>query len=173
MSCLVIVPRYSKMHINNHKNIQVYHRKSRGFLHMKIPIDLSPKALKFIESRRKDLSIQQYINKVMENLFDETAFSSVTLDDNNVVEVIENSISYDRDIAQFQERHQMSAMAEPYGDYTFNNISQNVYDYLREVYKDRIPVDIFRKKCLERGMTAEDVNSAIRKYKDKLVKPEK
>ncbi len=140
---------------------------------MKIPIDLSPKALKFIESRRKDLSIQQYINKVMENLFDETAMSSVTVDGYDVVEVIENSTSYDSGISQFQKKHEMSGITEPYGDHSFDNIPQKVYDYLSEVYGAKVPADIFRKKCLERGMTAEDVNSAIRYYKDKLVRPGK
>ena len=65
---------------------------------MKISIDLSPKALKFIESRRKDLSIQQYINKVMENLFEESALFSVTVDGYDVVEVVENGTSYDHEI---------------------------------------------------------------------------
>ena len=137
---------------------------------MKISIDLSPKALKFIESRRKDLSIQQYINKVMENLFDETAISSVTVDGYDVVEVIENNKSYDHEIFQFQEDHEKVLAAGLYGDNPLDHIAQNVYDYLSEVYKDKVPAEIFRKKCVERGMTAEDVDRAIQKYKDKLVK---
>ncbi len=137
---------------------------------MKIPIDLSPKALKFIESRRKDLSIQQYINKVMENLFDETAISSVSVDGYDIVEVIENNTSYDSEISHFQEKHEMSGIAGQYDDYSLDNIPQKIYSYLSDVYGDKVPADIFRKKCLERGMTTEDVDSAIREYRNKLVK---
>ena len=75
--------------------------------------------------------------------------------------------------SEFQEKLEMSGIAEHYGDNPLDHIAQNVYDYLSEVYKNKVPVDIFRKKCLERGMTAEDVNRAILKYKDKLVKPAK
>lgn len=160
------------MHLIDRQNIRIDHRKSRGFLKMKISIDLSPKALKFIESRRKDLSIQQYINKIMENLFDETAISSVTVDGYDVVEVIENNKSYDHEIF-IQEDHEKILTAELHGDDSFERIAQNVYDYLSEVYRDKVLADIFRKKCLERGMTSVDVDRAILKYKDKLVKPAK
>lgn len=140
---------------------------------MKLTIDLSPKAIKFIESRRNDLSIQQYINKVMENLFDETAFSTVSVDGPDVFEVIENGTSYDSEFSRFQAKHEMSGIAGQYDDHSPDNIPQKVYSYLSEVYKNKVPVDIFHKKCLERGMTAEEVSIAIRQYKDKLVKPEK
>ena len=105
----------------------------------------------------------------MENLFDETAISSITVDGYDVVEVIENNKSYDHEIF-LQEDHEKILTAELHGDDSLERIAQNVYDYLSEVYGMKVPADIFRKKCLERGMTSEDVNHAILKYKDKFVK---
>jgi len=44
-----------------------------------------------------------------------------------------------------------------------------VHDYLSEVYSNRIPEHVFRKKCAERGLSEEEIDLAIRFYARDLV----
>ena len=133
---------------------------------MKLSLELSPKSFKFIETRKKDLTIEAYINLVMENLFDETALSTVAPEDYNILEIVEKRKS--------QRPHEYDNLIEAlenneYKEKVDVDLTGQVFDYLSAVYKNKIPRNVFIKKCVERGVNKEDISLALLKYEDKLI----
>jgi hypothetical protein len=89
-----------------------------------------------------DLTIEQYVNIVLERIYDDdTAFGHL------------NSYFILVDRAN-EERAEV--------------LSDMVYKYLSSIYGDKIPRDIFRQKCLEREIRPEEIVMAEMKYKQCL-----
>ncbi|MGA9141736.1 MAG: hypothetical protein WBZ29_16040 [Methanocella sp.] len=107
------------------------------------PVRLSEKAWNFVESRRGDRLHDDYVSMLIENIADLSGEGSVMPDGLQFIEMIE-------------------AQRRIYGqhDGRGSDVARRVIDYLRDAYQGKVPRAVFVRKCMERGMSDEEIEQA-------------
>lgn len=100
---------------------------------------ISKKAIKRAESRNSELTTDQYLGVILARIHEGDARRSQKEGYFGVV-----------DRANKERAEALSDM---------------IYSFLSSLYGDKIPGDVFRQKCLERGMRADEIFFAEMKYK--------
>lgn len=182
---------------------------------MKATIELSEKALELVRSRRGSLTIEQYVNLVLENLYAESSQSIVRLDGFNLFDALEagmgdsteaealrnasleekrmeafyrslkkdypdkvpGSVFYARGLALGLSRNcvenaekiydHVASMSDPNVKMYVSSKAREIMGYLKESYS-QVPLPVFLDKCRLAGLLKEEISIAIRQYKGEL-----
>jgi hypothetical protein len=188
---------------------------SQGPLNGLNKIELTAKAMKFVEGRKQDLTTSQYVSMLLENLYTYTNQQSVSEDDQNIVDIVEGKMFsqdaslFDKYQASWQSnsetvKNAIETLKKTYGeeipfidfyelcrelglgddeieleakrfsayimvpekplDQNTVERADGIYDYLRSVFGKSIPIDIFKNKCIERGITPREFESLKNRY---------
>jgi hypothetical protein len=107
------------------------------------PVRLSEKAWNFVESRHGDRLHDDYVSMLIENIADLSGEGSVMPDGLRLIEVIE-------------------AYRQKYGprDGHGKDVAKHIIDYLREAYQGKVPRAVFVRKCMERGLSDDEIEQA-------------
>jgi len=108
-----------------------------------VNLELSEKALMLVEKRRGDRSIGQYISMILENISDKMSTPRGP-GGVNLFDLLET------------KTHAATAGGK----------APEVLKQMRTVYPDKIPYNIFRQECAERGVPGEDIDAVVAKHKD-------
>jgi hypothetical protein len=107
------------------------------------PVRLSEKAWNYVESRRGDLLVDDYVSRLIENVAGLSGEGSLLPEGINVIEVIE---AYRPGVCAVDDGCQ--------------KVAGEIMGYLREAYHGKVPLAVFRKKCSERGLAGEEIAEA-------------
>jgi|AGTN01.1.fsa_nt_gi hypothetical protein len=107
------------------------------------PVRLSEKAYNFAESRRGSMLLDDYVSRLIENVSDLSGEGIIMPEGMRIIEVIE----------AFRPGYTSV-------DSGYRTIADEVIDYLREAYHDKVPRAVFRRKCSERGLSDEEIDLA-------------
>jgi hypothetical protein len=107
------------------------------------PVRLSEKAWNYVESRRGDMLVDDYVSRLIENIEDLSGEGNLLPEGINMIEVIE------------AERPGYCSR-----DSGCREMAVEIMGYLREAYHGKVPRDVFRRKCGERGMADEEIAEA-------------
>ena len=118
------------------------------FMH---PVRLSEKAWNFVEARRGDMLVDDYVNKLLENLADLSSGGNLLPEGMHVIEVI--------------EAHQPGYCGADSGCGT---IANEIIGYLREACHGKVPRAVFQRKCHERGLDDAEIAEAERTFRQWL-----
>jgi hypothetical protein len=104
------------------------------------PVRLSEKAWNFVESRRADMLVDDYVSRLIENVADLSGEGNLLPEGMNMIEVIE----------AFRPGYTS-------GDSGYRTIAAEIISYLLDAYHGNVPVNVFRRKCGERGLSNEEI----------------
>lgn len=191
------------------------HARSINTPNLQNSIELTTKAFNFVEGRKQELTTSQYVSMILENLYEYSNQQSVSVDDQNIVDIVEGK-RFTQDVSLFDKyqasrqsgmdtaRHAIDILRKTYGDriplFDFYELcrrfdladdeieleakrfsafivtpdepldqnildrANGIYDYLRSVFGNNVPIDIFKTKCLERGVTPGEFESIKNRY---------
>jgi hypothetical protein len=107
------------------------------------PVRLSEKAWNFVESRRGDQLVDDYVSRLLENVADLSGEGNLLPEGMHLIEVIE-------------------AQRQGYcsSDSGCREMAAEIMGYLREAYRGKVPRAVFRRKCGERGLEDEEITQA-------------
>jgi hypothetical protein len=111
------------------------------------PVRLSEKAWNYVESRRGDVLVDDYVSRLIENVADLGGEGNVLPEGINMIEVIE---AYRPGFTFVDDGCQ--------------KVASEIMGYLREAYHGKVPLVVFRKKCGERGLASEEIAEAERTF---------
>lgn len=111
------------------------------------PVRLSEKAWNYVESRRGDMLVDDYVSRLIENVADLSGEGNVLPEGINVIEVIE---AYRPGFSSVDDGCQ--------------KVAGEIMGYLREAYHGKVPLAVFRKKCSERGLAGDEIAEAEQKF---------
>jgi hypothetical protein len=107
------------------------------------PVRLSEKAWNFVEARRGDLLVDDYVSRLIENVADLSDEGNLLPEGMHLIEVIE-------------AQHPGYGSSPTGSDKT----AVEIMGYLREVYHGKVPRAIFNRKCTERGLSNDEIAQA-------------
>jgi hypothetical protein len=107
------------------------------------PVRLSEKAWNYVESRRGDMLVDDYVSRLIENVAGLSSEGNLLPEGINVIEVIE---AYRSPVCSVDDGCQ--------------KVASEIIGYLREAYHGKVPLAVFRKKCSERGLADEEIAEA-------------
>ena len=125
---------------------------------------LSKKAAAFIEKRRGDRSIIEYVNLVFENISDKSG-SSIADNGHDLLQIIETSVE-NIAVEKDQPKPDVNENAIPIVKEDANNpgINEKIQEIIRSMknsFPERIPYDIFSKKCLDMGIPTHNIEAVV------------
>jgi hypothetical protein len=107
------------------------------------PVRLSEKAWNFVEARRGDMLVDDYVSKLIENVADLSSGGNLLPEGMQLIEVI--------------EAHRPGYSDSDSGSGT---MAAEIMGYLREACHGKVPRAVFRRKCRERGLDDEEIAQA-------------
>jgi hypothetical protein len=107
------------------------------------PVRLSEKAWNFAESRRGDLLMDDYVSRLIENLADLSGEGNLLPEGMHLIDVI--------------EAQRPGYLSQDTG---FEKNAVEIMGYLREAYHGKVPRAVYRRKCVERGLSDDEIAQA-------------
>ncbi|MCD1295684.1 hypothetical protein CUJ83_11815 [Methanocella sp. CWC-04] len=120
---------------------------------MKHSICLSERSRIFVELRKKDLSSDEYVNMILENLLDLSEKGHFIPDRISIIDAIESHVILNPQENLIEKSREL----------------ENIIDMLRDAFHDKVPAHIFREKCRIAGMNEKDIEFAENMFKEWLV----
>jgi hypothetical protein len=114
-------------------------------------VDLSEKSLKLIEMRRGDRPVGQYLNMVMENIYDKMSSTGLIINGTNLFDILESRTAPPAAVA--------AAAAQVAGDVSAAKI-QAIIKQLKATSPSKIPYNLFYQECVEQGISRADIETA-------------
>ena len=125
-------------------------------------VELSKKSMEFVQKRRGELTVDQYINMVLENIYDQTALSQPVSGGSSLLDLVETRA---RKAVISSEQQQISTQAE-------SKVSA-IFVELTKTHPNRISEREFRQKCADNNLSPAELEYAISMYRQYEASPEK
>jgi len=119
----------------------------------KVVVELSEYALEFVRSRCGSLTVEQYVNRVLENIYAVTSRQSTATDGQNIFDIVEaEGIAGSNRIAGSDD-----------------DLIDRFYQDLKKDYREKVPSAVFYARGRRAGLSRKSVERAEKMYGDLIV----
>ena len=122
-------------------------------------VELSEKSLKLIEMRRGNRPVDQYINMVMENIYDKMSSSGLIINGANLFDILESKTAPAAAVMAAA-----ASVAQVPSTVSVTKI-QAIIKQMKSTNPGKIQYSLFYQECIEQGIPRADIEAATQEYR--------